>query len=238
MKKALLFLLLLLILPFAKAQNNFSIDLLGGAGHTFVTKSLQNQSWQNNNKFFLGGRFGGNIAYHFDEQNLLKSGLRVSTTGYKSYVTGIRWGSEHDGFGGWKPDPKLTHEGIFAFRDFWLELPLIFHHNFKQKTWTPYVEIGVLFNTLLGSHSRNPGENVGDSPSSGFTTQKPFNRFAIGTIASLGFERNFTKNKTFFVQYSFNTNVFATGQVLVSRRLSFVKSGVLLAFETGVRFLL
>ena len=66
MKKILQFLLLLFILPFSQAQNNFSIDLLGGAGHTFVTKSLQNQSWQNNNKFFLGGRFGGNITYHFD----------------------------------------------------------------------------------------------------------------------------------------------------------------------------
>ena len=236
MKKTLQFLLLLFILPFVKAQNNFSIDLLGGAGHTFVSKSLQNQSWQNNNKFFLGGRFGGNITYHFDEQNALKSGLRVSTTGYKSYATGFQWGSEHDGFGGWKPNPNLIHEGIVTSRDFWLELPLIFHRNFKQKKWTPYFEAGILFNTIFGHSSSFPGENVGDSPSNGFTTQKPFKNFAIGTIASLGFERNFAKNKTFFVQYSFNTNVFATGQVLASRRLSFVKSAVLLALETGVRF--
>jgi len=74
---------------------------------------------------------------------VLKSGINFSRINYyTSRLTGLRWPSEHDGNGGWEPDPTLPREMSDRVNYALIGIPLLLKYELNSHRLKPYMEIG------------------------------------------------------------------------------------------------
>lgn len=122
-------LLLILVLPvFAISQTSASIEIITGAHFSDFTNKLSNTK--------------GRICYDFGMAMALPSkhsrkewllGLRFMTYGDKSESGGLRWGSQHNGQGGFDPSlPSLEDISKIEYKSsqYYMETPIAFRYYF------------------------------------------------------------------------------------------------------------
>ena len=158
--------LLLLSMPLlAFGQSNSSIDLITGVEYSYRTLStsssdaiingiMERRDDEETGK--LNWRAGFNYNRRISSRLFLKTGARLASVGYKGEKkTGIRWGSEHDGNGGWSgPDPNLPHE-IQLIDDYWfIEIPIAGRFEFDGKKLAPFIEAGGAPSIYMGTRTK------------------------------------------------------------------------------------
>lgn len=150
MKKTSIFYIILFSPLFLFCQGNTSIDVVAGKGLTFIhgdsnVGTLFQLGSDNFTRGASGWRAGLHINKKLGESTYLRLGVKYAHLRLKSdLLTDLMWGSEHDGMGGWAgPDPSLPHS-IQFFSEFWfLEIPILFRHEFFDSKFTPFVEGGL-----------------------------------------------------------------------------------------------
>lgn len=123
MKK--LSLLLSMSLPmFVFGQKNASIEVSTGLNYTDYSNKISNSEGR------LNYDFGMAMTIPTKRTNReWVMGLRFTAYGDKSKISGLRWGSQHDGMGGWNPSaPSLEDVSGFESKSnlFYIELPVAY----------------------------------------------------------------------------------------------------------------
>jgi hypothetical protein len=155
-----LIVLLFLSCPiFGFGQTKQSIDLVGGVDYSyrFLTGSGSDKSvinFRNNGEIgHIGWRTGFNYNRRLSNKFFVRTGLRLSSIGYKSTITNLQWPIQNNN-GTYEPDPTLPHE-LQTFYDYsFVEIPLVGRYEFNQKKWAPFVELGVFNSMLLKARAR------------------------------------------------------------------------------------
>ncbi len=130
-------------------QFNTTLDVLVGPEYSyrFLTgpkNSLLISSRNEGDSGRLNWRFGFNFNQRLNQKLVLKTGLRLAFIGYKGEnKTGLKWGSEHDGMGGWTPDPTLPHEIQGNYNHWFIEVPIVGRYEFENEKFTPFIEVGL-----------------------------------------------------------------------------------------------
>lgn len=149
-----LLLTLFLCLPlFLFAQSNSKLEVLGSLDYSYRHHANSGivQSVSASNKGKLNYHFQLNYNQKLKERLWLKIGLGLASTGYKTDLLELRFGSQHDGQGGFDPflssdetiQTKYTHQ--------FLTVPIALRVDFLEKKLKPFVEIGLSTNYYLRS---------------------------------------------------------------------------------------
>ena len=152
--KMKLIVILLFIAPIVGfSQINQSIDFVGGIDYSYrnlttssddetIQERLDNLDEKESGK--LNWRIGFNYNRKIAKQWFLRTGLRLASVGFKGEKrTDLRWAGEHDGMGGWIPNPSLIHEIQFV-NDYWFaEIPIAGRFELNEKKLTSFFELGI-----------------------------------------------------------------------------------------------
>ena len=146
-------------IPFLiQGQFNSSIDFIAGIDHSYRVLGVSPGSdslhfivdVRQQEKAKSNFRVGFNFNKRVTSKISLKTGIRLASVGYiVNEDDNLHWPSEHDGMGGWKPDPSLHHTLKFV-EDYWfIEIPLVARFELNQKKLAPFIEVGVMPNFYL-----------------------------------------------------------------------------------------
>jgi hypothetical protein len=222
MNQAKFFLFSLFFLAFqanSQAQTKHYYQIAGGLGAA-RGQYLNGGSAFGKSYNTLGGRFGVLYVNQKEGSFTYKTGLNFSVFGEKFDLSNAQWGSQHNGNGGF--DPNLpSGESVLYFTQnyYFLEAPFLFHFDFRQNTkWTPYGEIGLAGNVLLGGKN-----NL-------FGTQSVF---LPSAIANLGLQYEYKPNQFIFVQPS-----FTAATTKLNRKIQIHSNMYLFNVEIGARYAL
>ena len=147
MKNILSTLILLLFASIVYAQHNSSIDLIGSIEYSyrtftysgseeFLINSVEERNAEEEGK--SNWRFGFNYNKKLTDNLFLKTGLRLASVGYNGgYNDGLRWGTDHDGMGGFDPslNPDLPRSVQFIYNFIFLEVPIVARWELSDKKW-------------------------------------------------------------------------------------------------------
>ena len=193
----------------AFSQFNSSIDLIIGMDYSYrnlntssnegiVISILEKRDSAETGK--LNGRLGFNFNKRLTNKLHLKTGIRLASIGYKGEKkTGLKWGSEHDGMGGWTPDPNLPHE-IQFIDDYWfIEIPIAGRYEFGERKLIPYIELGASPSFFLKTRTKTITDI---STETRFHSEEPlpFNKFHLVGNVSFGANYLISENMQVFGQ--------------------------------------
>ncbi|MFT6319601.1 MAG: hypothetical protein ACJAT4_000518 [Granulosicoccus sp.] len=161
-----------------------------------------NGSIRNSKEAKFNTHFGVNYYQKLKEKIWLKVGLGFSSTGYQQQIdgSGLRYGSQHDGQGGF--NPNLPSEDItIKYNHHFIEVPIALHFDFSNKKINPFVELGVSTMYYLqtvsileqNNRSRNVDKNRANS----------INQIQIAPTFAFGVNYAFNEKWTLFVQPNF-----------------------------------
>ncbi|GAB1397823.1 hypothetical protein MASR1M65_26030 [Saprospiraceae bacterium] len=98
-------------------------------------------------------RFGLNYTFQISNRIVLEVGARYASIGYQTAKMDIQWGSEHNGNGGYEPDPNLPHNFRNSSDYRFIEFPLSAKYILKKGKFTPYIAAGISPNVYLNTRS-------------------------------------------------------------------------------------
>ncbi|WP_157976093.1 outer membrane beta-barrel protein [Lewinella sp. IMCC34191] len=201
----LLTLIFICICGFVNAQRS-SLDLSTGLHYSFTTFSKDDQSQHTStiageDRGIVTGQVGIHYRRRLSETNGLRTGLRLSELGYHTMLSGLRWGTQHDGQGGFDPafDPGQPDELSRRTNRFFLEVPLIWQRTFGARAWIPYLEAGFLPGAYLTSRSRQEDDN-GTTVTYYDESNGSVHRFQLSAALSMGIEYGLSERHALFVQ--------------------------------------
>ena len=157
------FLIFLIFPAFLFSQVKSTIDFVAGFEYSYRSINASNDDLITNivlevrdgETGKLNYRFGFNYNQRLSEKFYLKSGIRLASVGYKGEKrTGLRYGSEFDGNGGYQPDPNLPHESQFIYDYLFIEIPIIARYEFNKKKISPFIETGISSNVYVTSKTK------------------------------------------------------------------------------------
>lgn len=243
MKNKLTTLLFLAFTSLMYAQHNSSIDLVGAIEYSYRT-----YSYSGNDDLFIrlveerneeekgksNWRFGFNYNKRLTNKLFLKTGLRLASIGYKGEEqTGLRWGSDHDGMGGFSPspDPTIPREVQIIDNYIFLEVPIMARWEWGAKKWTTFMETGLSPHIYLTNRNRIITDISNEIE---WSAVKPDGFNKIQFVASLSFGTNYQLNDTlqFFAQPVARYHITQQGKGDVNERLWSV------GLEVGIRKML
>ena len=204
--------LILLIPVFGFSQINSSIDFIAGADYSYRHLNTSSEdaiivgimdSRNERETAKLNWRVGFNYNKRLTSKLFVKAGLRWASLGYsKQKRTGLTWGSEFDGMGGYTPDPNLPHE-IQLIHDYWfIELPIAGRFEFSAKKFTPFVEAGIAPSLYLTTRTRQKTD-IGNSVEYNNGEAHNFNTLHLVSIISFGANYALNNNFQLFGQPTF-----------------------------------
>jgi len=195
----------------ATSQNSSSIDFVFGLDCSY--RNLINSEETEFHQVLINSRevetkkLNWNIGFFYNKQLtktiFIKSGFRLATIGYKGEkLTGIRWGSEHDGNGGYQFDPTLPHEIQNVYEYWFIEIPLEGRMEFGKGKLKPFVEFGFAPSIYLSLRTIQLTD-IGNE--SNFSSAKPdtFNSFQLVGIGSFGINYNISANFQIYLNPAF-----------------------------------
>jgi len=234
LRTILLFILCIPSLMFA--QQNSSIDFVGGIGSSF-----RNLKITSTNTTFLGiherremeetPKANWRLGFHYNRpianQIHFKTGIRLASFGFKGEKkTDLRWASCHDGEGGFTPCTGGATEIQFVPNFLFLEVPIMARIAFNDKKWQPYIELGIapaLYLTTRTKVITNLDKEV-------FTTQEgAANQFQLFGNAATGINYHLSTSWQFFGQLSFSYQLTPISDAPIKQHLFFY------GMELGVR---
>jgi hypothetical protein len=202
------------------AQMNSSWDIIAGVDYSnrFLYAShssgLQGRL-PDLNKYYQGKinwRLGANYNKKISGNTYFKSGMRLASVGYVYKTDDVQWGTEHNGMGGYEPDPDL--ESVRFSYDYWfIELPIAIRFFKPNGKFSPFLEVGIspslYLASLLTKKIDTPKEIV-------FRRENELVRInnlqLVGTFA-FGANYNYSDKLQFFAQPTFRlhlTQLFRT----------------------------
>jgi len=205
MKSSIIILLLSLpLLTFS--QQSSSIDFIGGIDYTYRVLKVDDlfTNVRSGDMWKANWRIGFNYNKRVSQHLFLKGGIRFASVGYHGKKeTGLRYGSEHDGMGGWTPDPTLVHERQFTYDYWFIELPVVGRYEFNAKKISPFVELGFAPTYYLTTRIHEQTD-LGDEKYfwDGDVTAN-FNKLHIVGIFSIGFNYTASEKIQLFAQPTF-----------------------------------
>lgn len=141
MKFRILCFLLLAFTFTIQAQQSSSVDAVIGL-------SVPYASFPGNSSEVLrelpGWRIGGNYHKALGQRFALRIGARVWVENSYINLSEVRWGTQHDGMGGFDPNAPWGEDKYdVRINDLWLEIPLTGRLYFGEGKWRGYAELGV-----------------------------------------------------------------------------------------------
>ena len=221
------FILILTTLSCTCSAQRAFLDLSAGAHYSFRTLTLPDQPGRlhptdSEEQGEIAGLAGVHYSRRLGERYGLRTGLRLTVLGYRTKVSGLRWGEQHDGSGGFDPtlDPSdpLATDGFTRRTD----------RTFGSRTWGPYLEAGLLPGAYLTTRTRvDDGTQVDvyyfDE------AQDAVRRFQLSAALSLGVARPLSERYDVFVQVNGRYQITALAKGPIKERLYAV------GLELGVR---
>ena len=208
----IIFVSLLMSFPFLlDAQLKSSFDIILGVDHSSRTLSASDENPDDQSiievrkieKAQFNYRFGLNYNHRVDNHIFLKTGIRLARVGYiVKEDDNLRWPSEHDGMGGWKPDPNLPHKIKFVEDHFFIEIPIAGRYEFNQQKLTPFIEAGIMPHMYLGTRVV---QQLGSEKKVEHRDEKDhnINTLNIAGNVSAGLNHNLSQNLQIFGQTIF-----------------------------------
>lgn len=224
----IVFVSILISFPFLmEAQLNSSLDIIFGMDHSFRTLSAsdENPDYQNIievrriEKPQFNYRFGLNYNHRVNDHIFLKTGIRMARIGYiVKEDDNLRWPSEHDGMGGWKPDPNLPHNIKFVEDHFFIEIPFAGRYEFNQQKLTPFIEAGIMPHVYLGTRVV---QQLGTEKTVEHRDEKDnnINTLNLAGNVSVGLNHNLTQKLQIFGQTIFRYHFTGTYDNPISEHL-------------------
>ena len=213
MKKVILFFALLT--PFLSgAQILTTLD--GVVSYDVINSNSFTSSFSSGRSSIASLRFGANFNFRVFDKGFMK--------------TGLRYARQSDVFISFTPSTTTSDE----INEYYLEMPLIFRHEFKQGSYTPYIEIGGSTHLFLNG--------VRKLNSFGMLTEEDFDppylngkRFRFAIVIALGLQFKMSTHHLIFFQptmrrflpidLGFNSSLVTTNigfEVGIRRVLQFV----------------
>jgi len=236
------FFFLLLLIPFLSfGQKNQSIDFVGGFDYTYRTLDTDSQEEifvnlvedRNGDEAARANwRVGVNYNKKLTKSIFLKTGLRLASKGYKGETQGgLRWGSQHDGMGGFDPDadPESGFEEVQINTNYWfLSIPIAARFEFNEKKWSPFVEVGLVPSIYLVTRNQQIAEE--ESSTMSFNEiPAGLNRIHFVGFASFGLNYTLNEKLQLFGQPSFRYHITTLADAPLDEHLYSV------GIELGVR---
>lgn len=151
MKKTTIFAGLLLIAQVAWSQCQWQF---GVESNTFSTQGLRKtyQGFAVQHRPLLSQSVGILSGQRFNERWVFTTGLVYSYVRRQTVMPGLRWGSQHDGNGGFDPDidPGEPNPAI-TYTHHYLALPLRLRYNITTGPWQLYIQEGFVGRLALKS---------------------------------------------------------------------------------------
>ena len=160
----------------------------------------------------INWRLGGNYNKRLSENTYLKTGLRLASVGYVYKTGDIQWGSEHNGNGGYEPDPDL--ESIRFSYDYWfMELPIAIRFEKNNNKLSPFLEVGISPSIYLASLLTKKLDTPKETVLKRENDSAPINNFQLVSTFAFGANYNYTEKLQLFAQPTFRfhlTQLFRT----------------------------
>ncbi|HMG15429.1 MAG TPA: outer membrane beta-barrel protein [Saprospiraceae bacterium] len=182
----------------ALSQIKSSIAIMGGMDYTY--RFLKNPNFDNKL-----GTYNYSTGLNFERQisknYWLQIGLRYSSLGHQIIIKGLKWGTEHDGMGGYKYDPTLNHSFQTITNYTFLEIPIGIKYIFnKNSIWIPYILAALSTNIYLSTITRE----ITDFTDKTETERSPqIHRISLSTNLGFGIDYSIGKNFSLFAQSLF-----------------------------------
>jgi len=210
MKTTLSILILFIVSISSQAQTNNAFDIILGIDRTYrnvnttddspLAEQLLSSVEDEEAKF--NWRFGANYRKGYSEKNYLKLGARISSLGYKRNYDGLRFGSQHDGMGGFDPDldPDAPNDAKVYTNYLFFELPISFGVIQRKDKFSFFAEAGVSPNIYLTTRTKT----IFDADPSTDSQRDPNVRSAnISALLAVGVSYHINDNFSIFGQPSF-----------------------------------
>ena len=208
MKKLFFILVFFPSLLFGQSQ----IDFFGSADLTGC-----NYGWdsfagnvRNSKETKFNSHFGINYYQNLREKIWLKVGLGFSSTGYQEQIdgSGFRYGSQHDGEGGFNPNLPVENFSI-KYNHHFLEVPIALRFDFSTKKIKPFLEFGV--STMYYLQTVSILEKQSNSKSVDRNRANEINQIQIAPTFAFGCSYDLNDKWTVFAQP--NIRYHLTGMV-------------------------
>ncbi|MFK8005221.1 MAG: outer membrane beta-barrel protein [Saprospiraceae bacterium] len=202
---------LFLCLPlFLLAQSNSKIELLGSLDYSYRHHGNSGivQSVRSSEKGKLNYHFQLNYHQKLKEKIWLKIGLGLASAGYNSEIIELRYGSQHDGQGGFNPvltsDENIQTKYTYQF----LVIPIALRYDFLQKKLKPFVEIGLNTNYYLRSITSS--FTNGDKSGSRKERENQINQIQLAPTLAFGVSYQINEKWEFVAQPNFTYHLTPT----------------------------
>lgn len=211
--KANSLIILLMSIPFVGlAQMKHSVDLIGGVDYSYRHLSTSSEDatvigiFDNRNNKESGKsnwRIGANYNLGLTEKIFLRTGLRLSSVGYKGEKrTDLRWPDETNVFGEWVPDPNLPRE-VQIIYDYWfIDIPIVGRFEISEQSLSPFVELGMSPSIYVTRRTQSITD-LGTDTNFQKGNVHNFNRLHLVGFASAGLNYSITDTYQLFGQAAF-----------------------------------
>ena len=140
-----LFLLFLLSPVWLSGQCYGSFEVFGAAGFSNVSRI--GEFARQNDPLFVN-RFGFGASFRIGERTYLRTSAQFAEYGSQRSISNLRWGTQHDGNGGFDPDAPVPDDlpGSIRTRErhLYVEGALALRYQFRTRSnWQPFVEGGL-----------------------------------------------------------------------------------------------
>ncbi len=143
MKKIAFLILLMPFLTFSQEKATL-LGFEAGTNHSSLTNKLSNS---------LEGAIGFQLGFKAllpikSEKVYFISGIQVSDFGSRYASGSLRWGSQHDGMGGFDETLEGASNDRFIIRthSFFIDIPVGIRYYFKDKNWRWFIQPSLDFN--------------------------------------------------------------------------------------------
>lgn len=194
------FLFLLMFFPSLLFGQN-QLGFLGSADLTNCNYGLNsfNGSIRNTKEAKFNTHFAINYHQNLKENVWLKIGVGFTSSGYQQNTVGseIRYGSQHDGEGGFNASLPFVEINI-KYDHHFLEIPVALRFDFSDKKLTPFIEIGVSTMYYLQTVSILESKDISKSVDRNRSNQ--INQIQIAPTFAFGCSYSLNEKWTVFVQ--------------------------------------
>ena len=201
---------LLLCCCFTAGYGQSSFDFSGAFGTAFRTLDYAGEesvyetfrNRQEEETPITYWQLAGNYNHQIAPRLYLRTGMRLAITGHRHDRNDLRWGSEHDGNGGFIFDPSLPHNFRSRYRNWFAELPVALRYQGGTRKLTPYVELGLAPAYYLHTRQRTTDDIGSDPLVERFREPSTRNVHLIGS-AAVGVNYTLNRRAQLFAQPSF-----------------------------------
>jgi hypothetical protein len=227
--KNILHVLFLCVPMFLFGQNdNFLLGIYSGPNVMDRTNELIEDSHES----ALGYQFGLAALVPLKPEKLyFQTGIQFSNYTQKFGGNDLRWGSQHDGMGGFDETIESGEASIVDGRlnDFFLDIPIGISYYFNQGKWRFFAQPSVDLTYFLTRRSTlkigfdDPTIESVESVSSGGINS--FRSMNLNGSLGLGLERSLTENLSIFLQPTAIIHLFSTAKDSVTGSRLYAFSG-------------